>query len=151
MKKILPPTTQRVAHHTCYKTNAKIREQILQCLEKHKDSSQPLLSQKIEKLNCEWDTERFLETNAASILFLSSIIGFKKSRNCWFLATGTISMLLLLHALQGWCPPLPLIRKIGVRTPEEIRNEKDVLKRMRGDFSQNTNDANEMLATEEKQ
>jgi hypothetical protein len=33
-------------------------------------------------------------------------------------------LLLLMHALQGWCPPLPVIRKLGVRTAKEIFEEK---------------------------
>jgi hypothetical protein len=65
--------------------------------------------------------------------------------------TGTVGFFLLQHALQGWCPPLPIIRALGVRTAEEISAEKAVLKRMRGDFSQDTDNVNEMLTMVEKQ
>jgi hypothetical protein len=38
------------------------------------------------------------------------------------------------HAIQGWCPPLPLFRKLGYRTRKEIDKEKYALKLLRGDF-----------------
>lgn len=41
---------------------------------------------------------------------------------------------LLLHATQGWCPPLPLFRRLGVRTRGEIEKEKFALRFLRGDF-----------------
>ncbi len=37
-------------------------------------------------------------------------------------------------ALQGWCPPLPLLRRLGLRTAEEISQERNALKALRGDF-----------------
>ena len=105
---------------------------------------------KIEKLNHEWDTERFLETNAASVVLLSSIIGYKKSKCGLFLLTGAVGFFLLQHAFQGWCPPLPIIRKMGVRTAEEISNEKIVFKKIRGDFSKDFDDADSLLGMAEK-
>ena len=108
------------------------------------------MSDKIEKLNHEWDTERFLETNAASVVLLCSIIGYKKRKCGLFLLTGAIGFFLLQHALQGWCPPLPVIRKMGVRTAEEINSEKMVYKKIRGDFLQDIDDANSLLEMAEK-
>jgi hypothetical protein len=43
---------------------------------------------------------------------------------------------LLQHALQGWCPPLPVLRRLGVRTADEINQERYALKALRGDFAQ---------------
>jgi len=34
----------------------------------------------------------------------------------------------LQHGLQGWCPPLPLLRRLGIRTRGEIDREKYALK-----------------------
>jgi hypothetical protein len=41
---------------------------------------------------------------------------------------------LLQHALQGWCPPVSLFRRLGVRTSAEIEQERYALKALRGDF-----------------
>jgi hypothetical protein len=37
--------------------------------------------------------------------------------------------------LQGWCPPLPILRSLGVRTADEINEERYALKALRGDFA----------------
>ena len=41
---------------------------------------------------------------------------------------------LLQHAVQGWCPPVPVFRRLGVRTQTEIDEERYALKALRGDF-----------------
>lgn len=150
-KEILPPTTKKAAFHTCNKVNQDIRNKTLSCINTYKDSGEAILSDKIEKLNREWDTERVLETKAASVVLLSSIVGYKKKKCCWFLLTGAAGFFLLQHALQGWCPPLPVIRKVGVRTAEEINQEKTIFKLIRGDFSGNTDDINTLLNMTEKE
>ena len=47
-----------------------------------------------------------------------------------------VAAFLLQHALQGWCPPLPVFRWYGVRTQSEIEQERYALKAIRGDFDQ---------------
>jgi hypothetical protein len=42
---------------------------------------------------------------------------------------------LFQHAVQGWCPPLPVLRRLGVRTRKEIDRERYALKALRGDFA----------------
>lgn len=135
MKNIFPETSKRVQRHTCHNSNMQIRENTINCIIAYKDSSEEALTERINCLDYEWDTERVLETNAASIVLASSVLGFMKSKK-FFLLTGAVGLFLLQHALQGWCPPLPLIRKLGIRTAEEIENEKTVLKILRGDYDQ---------------
>jgi hypothetical protein len=130
--------------------NKAIFDNTISEIDRYKDSGATILTDKINMLNNEWDTERILETNAASIIFLSSILGYKRIKSCWFLLTGSVGFFLLQHALQGWCPPLPIIRKLGIRTAEEIYNQRTVYKDLRGDFTQNTRNANEMLDMVEK-
>lgn len=101
-------------------------------------------------MNLEWDTERVLEANAAVLILLSSILGLKTSR-CWFLLTGIVGGFLLQHALQGWCPPVPIARKWGIRTEDEINAEKTVLKWIRGDFTEDNSSIDDMLEIAEKQ
>jgi hypothetical protein len=45
-----------------------------------------------------------------------------------------VTAFLFQHAVQGWWPPLPLIRRLGVRTLREIDEERFALKTLRGDF-----------------
>lgn len=149
IKDIFPPTSERVALNSSDVANASIRAETLMCLNIFKNCNENMLTEKIRRLSREWDIERVLETNAAALILLSSIKGFKKSK-C-FLVTGAVSFFLLQHALQGWCPPLPILRKLGVRTSEEIYNEKTVLKILRGDFTQPSDNVEELLMNAERQ
>ncbi|MBH1941775.1 DUF2892 domain-containing protein [Mobilitalea sibirica] len=146
---ILPPTALRVFLRTDPLINAEIRNQTIRNLNIYKNCNEDEIADRIRYLNLEWDTERVLEANAATLIILSSILGIKTSR-CWFLLTGLIGMFVLQHALQGWCPPVPLVRKWGVRTAEEISAEKTALKMLRGDFAKDTKDAVELLKIADK-
>ena len=35
-----------------------------------------------------------------------------------------------------WCPPLPLVRRLGIRTLAEIEQERHALKALRGDYAE---------------
>lgn len=150
-KSILPPTTKRVEYHTKPEVNQAIKEQTisrLYGLYNCKSAKNTVLNYCIDDLSKEWDTERVLEANAAAIILISSILGLKKSKA--FFIPGMISFFLLQHALQGWCPPLPVIRKIGVRTAEEINNERVALKMIRGDFSEEADTVEDTMEMIEK-
>jgi hypothetical protein len=129
----IPSTAYRVPLKTCPSLNNKIRNQTLWTLYRYKNSSKDEISKRIKQLNYEWDTERVLEANAAILILLSTVLGIKH-RRCWFALTAIVGTFLLEHALNGWCPPVPIIRKMGIRTTEEIHYEKMVLKILRGDF-----------------
>lgn len=97
------------------------------------------ISERIEELEREWDIERVLETNASTLaltgLGISAVTGNKK----WLVVPGVVLTFLMQHALQGWCPPVPLFRRLGVRTRQEIEREKYALKVLRGDFDEAPN------------
>src|SRR5256885_2352817 len=92
-------------------------------------STQPkeAISQRIQQLEREWDIERVLETNASALALTGLMLGLVKSRK-YLLLSATVLSFLLLHGIQGWCPPVPLLRKAGVRTRSEIDREKFALK-----------------------
>jgi hypothetical protein len=52
----------------------------------------------------------------------------------WLLLPATVLGFFMQHALQGWCPPLPALRRLGVRTTKEIAAERNALKIIRGDY-----------------
>ncbi|RKI64863.1 DUF2892 domain-containing protein [Corallococcus sp. AB049A] len=91
------------------------------------------ITRRLEELEREWDMERALEVNASSLALLSLVLGVTVNRK-WLLLTGVVGSFLLQHGLQGWCPPLPLLRRLGLRTRGEIDTEKAALKTLRGDF-----------------
>ncbi|HEX2972531.1 MAG TPA: hypothetical protein VHP11_09360 [Tepidisphaeraceae bacterium] len=128
----LPSTSDRVALHT----NPQINEEIARQTEARVTyfSSHPEeIDRRLSELDVEWDIERALETNAASIALFGSFMGLLAGRK-WFILPTVVSGFLLQHALQGWCPPVGLFRRMGIRTSREIENERAALKALRGDF-----------------
>ena len=125
------PVRANTAPETLRSIDASIDEKIFYY------STQPkeVISRRIVQLEREWDLERWLETNASSLALTGLILGLTKSRK-YLLLTGTVLSFLLMHAVQGWCPPVPLLRKMGVRTRSEIDREKFALKILRGDFQE---------------
>lgn len=148
-KNILPPTSKRVFLRTDPSINEEIRNQTIRDLNMLKKCDANEISDRIRSLELEWDTERVLGVSASLLILLSSYLGVKTSR-IWFLLTGTVAVFMLWHSVLGWCPPLPMIRKWGVRTAEEISAEKTALKIMRGDFSGDAPSASDALNIAEK-
>ncbi|MDD2613411.1 MAG: DUF2892 domain-containing protein [Methanosarcina sp.] len=91
------------------------------------------ITKRIKELDLEWDIERYLEANAAIFTFIGAALGLKKNQN-WFVLPLIVSIFLLQHAVQGWCPPLSIFRRLGIRTRREIEVEKYAMKALRGDF-----------------
>ena len=93
------------------------------------------IGKRLRELDGEWDVERTLEANAASLALLGLALGRWSDRR--FLALPAVVVgFLLQHAVQGWCPPLPILRRLGFRTRSEIERERAALKALRGDFDQ---------------
>jgi len=91
------------------------------------------ISKRIEELNNEWDIGRHVETRAAIISMVGLLLGLKRGKK-WFILPLIATTLLLQYALIGWAPPIPFLRKFGIRTKQEIGVEKYALKALRGDF-----------------
>lgn len=92
------------------------------------------INKKIKELDFEWDIERYLEANAAIFTFIGTVLGFKKSRK-WFILPLVVSIFLFQHAVQGWCPPVSVFRRLGIRTRQEIEMEKYALKALSENFT----------------
>jgi hypothetical protein len=85
------------------------------------------IRQRLRELDEEWDVERMLETAAPSVTLFGIAMTFLRGRK-WILLPILVQSVFLQHALQGWCPPLPILRKMGFRTVEEIDRERYALK-----------------------
>lgn len=128
----LPATTERVRDRTRAVHNRKIRQRFEDRI-RHYAAHRDEIPQRLRELDREWDIERTLETNAASLAFLGVLLGLV---NPWFLLIpAAVTAFLLQHALQGWCPPVNLFRRLGRRTQTEIEAERHALKALRGDYA----------------
>jgi hypothetical protein len=77
--------------------------------------------------------ERVLETNASALALGGLVLGLLVNKK-FFIIPCFVLPFLLQHALQGWCPPVPMFRSRGIRTRKEIDTEKSAVKALRGDF-----------------
>lgn len=127
------PTTTRVEQQTDEAVNERIRRRTAQSISSIGRQGCEEISRRLEELDQEWDMERTLEANAAAIALLGLGLGALGSRR-FFVLPGVVAGFLLQHAVQGWCPPVPIFRRLNFRTTREIASERYALKVLRGDF-----------------
>jgi hypothetical protein len=89
---------------------------------------------RLAELDREWGIERVLEANAATIALSGTLLALFRHR-AFLVLPLVVAGFLLQHALQGWCPPVRVLRQRGVRTAVEIASERAALKSLRGDFA----------------
>jgi hypothetical protein len=130
---VLPKTDARVPAHTRPTVNQRIHGRTLHDVTRYIGADPVFIDERIRELEREWDVERTLEANAAIVALAGIVLGVTVDRR--FLAVpAAVAGFLLQHALQGWCPPLPVLRRLGVRTSAEIHQEIIALRILRGDF-----------------
>ena len=127
-------TGDRVACNTSAEVNRRIRSATEMKVVRAVQEGAAGIERRLRELDQEWDVERCLETAASSFTVLGTVLAANGDRR-WLLLPGVVGSFLLLHAWQGWCPPLPVLRRLGVRTAEEIHRERTALKALRGDFA----------------
>jgi hypothetical protein len=91
------------------------------------------IHERLRELDEEWDIERMLEANASALAFTGTVLGLSLDRR-WLAVPMIVGAFLFQHAIQGWCPPVPVLRRLGFRTAREIDIERVALKTIRGDF-----------------
>jgi hypothetical protein len=126
-------TRTRVPENTAPEVNREIRQQIQQNVQRYAASPSEI-SNRLRELDREWDIERMIEANAATIAFAGVLLGAFVSP-WWLLVPALVTLFLFQHAVQGWCPPVPILRRMGFRTSYEIELERNSLKAIRGDYA----------------
>jgi hypothetical protein len=129
---MLPNTPERVPRHTPARVNRAIQKDIDESVREHALHPERI-DHRLDELDREWDIERTLEANAAFLAFTGVVLGATANKR-WLALPALVTAFLFQHALQGWCPPVPLLRKLKFRTMREIDTERYALKALRGDF-----------------
>jgi hypothetical protein len=124
--KSLEIVKDKVRENTSSSVNADIDNEIEANIKFYGAQTADIIRHRIAELDKEWDIERTLEMNASAIAFAVVLLTAFVSKK-WLLLPGIVSFFLGQHALQGWCPPLPLFRKMKIRTRKEIDKEKYAL------------------------
>ena len=125
-------TTERVASQTSEALNRAIQRGIDESV-RHHAAHPEHIEARLAELDREWDIERALEANASTLAFSGVVLGATVDKR-WLILPAVVTAFLFQHAVQGWCPPLPVLRKLGFRTVREIETERYALKALRGDF-----------------
>ncbi len=126
---LLPVDADRVRRHTCPRTQREIDLRTLANIERFRGRPRADIERRLADLEREWDVERVLETNASSLALAGLALAVAVHRR-WLWLSGAVLGFLFLHGVQGWCPPLPVLRRLGVRTRAEIDREKYALWRL---------------------
>ena len=127
-------TAQRVSRSTAREINEQIEARIADSVRRHAEHPDGI-DRRLRELDEEWDIERTLEANASTLAFTGVVLGATFDRR-WLVLPAVVTAFLFQHAVQGWCPPLPILRRLGFRTMREIDIERYALKALRGDFGQ---------------
>jgi hypothetical protein len=90
------------------------------------------IDRRLDELDREWGIERRLEAGAGILSLIGLTFGVVRSR--WYILPAAAAAFLVQYAAQGWCPPVSLMRRMGIRTAREINHERYALKALRGDF-----------------
>ena len=130
---MIPSTVERVSLNTAQHVNACIREEMEARVARIAAAGRPAIEERLEELDHEWDIERVLEANAATLTASTAALALTLDRR-FAIVPLVVGAFLLQHAVQGWCPPLPILRRLGYRTQSEIDHERYSLKSLRGDF-----------------
>jgi len=132
---------ERVRSSTSRSRNEKIDDEIVRSIAYYSEQGAAAVESRIKELDKEWDIERTLEVNAGLIGLAGAVLALTVNRR-WAILPAVVTSFLVQHAIQGWCPPLPLFRSMGIKSRPELDREKYALKSLRGDF-EHANDADE--------
>jgi hypothetical protein len=136
-------SSRRVSDQTSAAINDRIRRQTEMSVAYFAQNPDQI-DRRLRELDAEWDIERVLETGSSTLTLTGLLLGITRSRK-WLLLSLAVQGFFMQHSLQGWCPPLPVFRSLGIRTADEINRERYALKALRGDFK-DADDAEAALA-----
>ncbi len=120
------PAADPVRDVTPDRINEKIDRETQANVRQYKNASPQAIAARIEGLDKEWDIERTLELNASLVALTGVVLAATVSKK-WLILPAIVTTFLAQHAIQGWCPPLPLFRLRGIRTRKEIDRERYAL------------------------
>lgn len=123
METMMQSTYDRVRNSTPDSINQKIDQKTQQNIQYYSMQNEMVIKSRIKELDHEWDIERVLALNASLFALTGVILGATVNKK-WLILPTVVTIFLAQHAIQGWCPPLPIFRKTGIRSRKEIDHER---------------------------
>lgn len=126
-----PPTEDRIRQHTSDASNRRIDRETRGAIAEAAASPESA-RERLEELDREWNVDRALMLNFGVI---GALTGAKAMANLrsrgriggWGVFFWVQMGFLIHHAVRGWCPPMPLFRRLGFRSAREIAAERCAL------------------------
>jgi hypothetical protein len=115
-----------VRQSTAPEVNREIREETARHIDSVRDDPERI-NRRLHEIDAEWNIERAIETLSSSLSLTGLGLALGGQRR-WLALPVLVQIFLLQHAAQGWCPPLPLLRRLGFRTQQEIERERYTLR-----------------------
>ena len=123
---MLATSSGRVATNSPQDANQRIREHFHQCVSYYTNFPEEI-PDRLKELDREWDIERTLSVMSSGLTLVGLALALR-GRTRALALSGVVQGFYMQHTLQGWCPPLPILRRLGFRTSMEIEREKCALK-----------------------
>lgn len=120
------PAKDRVRDHTAAHVVARLDRLAEAEVRARAEGGRDAIVARLAELDREWNVDRALMANFALLGGLSFELGRRVHRAFTGLFRAQLAFL-LLHAVAGWCPPLPVLRRLGFRTAKEIASERSAL------------------------
>jgi len=117
----------RVRNMSSENSNRKIDVRTQESIERASAGGRAAIEQRLTALQQEWDIDRVLMLNFATLVFAQLLAARRDRRWVWGPLVQT--PFLIMHATVGWCPPSLWFRPMGFRTRSEIQAEREALLR----------------------
>ena len=133
-----PPAHDHVRARSSDAANARIDRETIAAIERMPDNADAIRA-RLTELDREWHIDRALMLNFAVVAGLSAGMTMRSlyrtgRLGVWGAMFWTQISFLAHHALRGWCPPVPVFRRLGYRTDREICAERVALERRLGEL-----------------
>lgn len=127
--------TDRVRHHTAASVLRSVDDRTIGNLIPYADATPAEVDGRMIELEREWDTDRVLEVEAATVGLVGLALG-TLLRPTFLAIPAIVGGAVFMHAVKGPYPLLSIFRRLGIRSSPEIARERYALKALRGDFSE---------------
>ena len=126
-----PPTEERLRRFALAQSNQRISAAAAARLQKLARADAAEVDARLRALEHEWPLDRTLMLNAGALALGGVVLGATVARG-WLALSAVVLAFLIQHAVQGFCPPLPVFRAYGWRSDGEIADEATALRLLHG-------------------
>lgn len=125
--------TDRVRTHTAEAVLRRIDDRTVRSVSEYAAADPGVISRRLDELDREWDSDRLIAAEASATGLAGLALGVLAAPALLGI-TAFAAGAVFVHALGGWYPPMPIFRRLGIRSGREIARERYALKALRGDF-----------------